>query len=73
MKITKFLSVNNGNLGAIARMKQGFQKYIWVTVLRSTLDIVYRCKTNQPIQKLSSNLGSFYFSIKEKKRRKRLK
>ena len=61
MKITTFLSVNNENLGAIARMsngtwicivykgvqvapKQGFQKYVWVTiVLRSTLDIL---KTN---------------------------
>ena len=56
MKITTFLSVNNENLGAIARMsngtfcivykgvqvapKQGFQKYVWVTiVLRSTLDM----------------------------------
>ena len=56
MKITTFLSVNNENLGAIARtsngtlicivykgvqvaLKQGFQKYVWVTiVLRSTLD-----------------------------------
>ena len=35
MKITTFLSVNNGNLGAIARLqrsqscpKQGFQKYV---------------------------------------------
>ena len=57
MKITTFLSVNNENLGAIARMsngtkicivykgvqvapKQGFQKYVWVTiVLRSTLEL----------------------------------
>ena len=57
MKITTFLSVNNENLGAIARMsngtqicivykgvqvapKQGFQKYVWVTiVLCSTLDL----------------------------------
>ena len=50
MKITTFLSVNNENSGAIARMiciiykgvqiapKQGFQKYVWVTiVLRSTI------------------------------------
>ena len=60
MKITAFLSVNNENLGAIARMsngteicidykgvqvapKQGFQKYVWVTiVLRSTLDMSIR-------------------------------
>ena len=58
MKITTFLSVNNENLGAIARMsngtwicivykgvqvapKQGFQKYVWITiVLRSTLEIL---------------------------------
>ena len=57
MKITTFLSVNNENLGAIARMsngtfcivykgaqvapKQGFQKYVWVTiVLRSTLELI---------------------------------
>ena len=49
MKITTFLSVNNENLGAIARIvykgvqvapKQEFQKYVWVTiVLRSTLEI----------------------------------
>ena len=48
MKITTFLSVNNENLGAICIVykgvqvapKQGFQKYVWVTiVLRSTLDI----------------------------------
>ena len=61
MKITTFLSVNNENLGAIARMsngtyicivykgvqvapKQGFQKYVWVTiVLRSTLEI-WKCQ-----------------------------
>ena len=58
MKISTFLSVNNENLGVIARMsngtyicivykgvqvapKQGFQKYVWVTiVLRSTLDML---------------------------------
>ena len=59
MNITTFLSVNNENLGAIARMlkfapKQGFQKYVWVTTaLRSTLDIAYIIRVFQILQFLN--------------------